>query len=1257
MSDPTSGKGKSSHSSAKPKKISKAVLRHEAFQNERLTPLRIKEETETQVEESTVPISLTPGSLWKERMTAYREAQRISFEKAKKRGEEPDKRAMLPDSDLFPEPGSIQAFNRWIPIGPAAVRRGQSANQATMSGRVSSIAIAPGGERIYIGAANGGVWRSLDKGRNWTSLMDDYDLNPSQLASDTQAIGAIALVSGGEPNQDIIYVGSGEAISGHTPGTGTGPYLGVGPVVSFDGGANWHTENVFSSSDPLTGEGFYELAVDPNDSEHVLAATTRGLYRREKVHLPTGNDTFLWRQIDILLFVPGTIGGLPINLSPEVTSVVATTQNGDSVFFATTFKGAILKSLDGHNWELISLGRGNINQRCIIRVLPEEPEFIYLIADDSSPFIDRAPVHELDSFALLELDTAVRLSSLEFSRFSWGLALEISPLDENILFAGGMNVFADVDGNPTSLNSTNGDYSAALYRIEVSQVGNNLSADLQFIGGSVHPDIHAIVFPPGQDNELWVGCDGGVFFTDRPSDSGMIFQSRNAGLQTVMLHHLGPHPTQDSVLISGTQDNGALRFTGEECWLLCQQGDSGYSVIHHENPYEIITTIQGSAPSPFRKSTEGATRGTFQLAGTPFSGNDGRLFYFPMEGEAYGQSPTNPNFLVTGGRFPAFSTDFGNSWARANNDPDFPDFIRAIAVFSENLFYVGTMEGSVWRYERNPGDSTFAQTFLNLAGLPFSGLLLSGPITDIAIDPVNPNGTAIYITFGGNGDFRHVWRFNGISWESTSGTAPFVDGLMDIQHNAIVVDPENHFHLYAGADIGVWRSTDRGNTWSPFSFGLPDVPVIDLKICPNRLLRASTHGRGVYEIRMDENWIPGVELFIRDTQLDQGRFPTINHLDDPVKIGDTVVHWNGPDIKLDFQDSHGEFQFPPGEVDFVKFVDELEDETPTFFARRSLSRGPAKVYAYIHNRGPLYANDVSVTALITQPGLGLPPLPTDYHLAIQNRTEINTPDWQTIGIQTLQDVRPIAPKIAEFDLLESTQPFVGPFTRNQFSVVVLLHHEADEYISTRTNVNFNSKQERKAAQKNTYILPTRFTRGGGLRSERYSPFSGKIWPIEPGFTNLKPVYMLQIIMGGYPGRIRLYLPRKVFSKQMAKQLNGLRRINGMRMYRYWAKEEISTCKKELESKKFRFHRELTEKRLSDIAFLAEQGVCLEIINKKSASIQGLNLPKGTPIPFSLFFEPRKGEPGVGTIYKGRLGMTIQQKEVEEWIAGMDLYLC
>ncbi|QTN41167.1 beta propeller repeat protein [Marinobacter salsuginis] len=57
--------------------------------------------------------------------------------------------------------------NRWVPIGPSVVRRGQADGRPRVSGRVRDLAISPDGQRAYAGSAKGGVWYTGDGGATW----------------------------------------------------------------------------------------------------------------------------------------------------------------------------------------------------------------------------------------------------------------------------------------------------------------------------------------------------------------------------------------------------------------------------------------------------------------------------------------------------------------------------------------------------------------------------------------------------------------------------------------------------------------------------------------------------------------------------------------------------------------------------------------------------------------------------------------------------------------------------------------------------------------------------------------------------------------------------------------------------------------------------------------------------------------------------------------------------------------------------------
>ena len=133
-----------------------------------------------------------------------------------------------------------------------------------VDGRISGVTGVPGDPlTFYLAAAQGGVWKSTDGGRNWKPI---FDKQPSG------AVGAIA-VAPSDPN--VIYVGGGEAnIRGNVQ-------AGEGLFRSTDAGASW-THQL-----KLRGQ-IGQLAVHPNDADIAFAAVLgnpfkaaedRGVYR------------------------------------------------------------------------------------------------------------------------------------------------------------------------------------------------------------------------------------------------------------------------------------------------------------------------------------------------------------------------------------------------------------------------------------------------------------------------------------------------------------------------------------------------------------------------------------------------------------------------------------------------------------------------------------------------------------------------------------------------------------------------------------------------------------------------------------------------------------------------------------------------------------------------------------------------------------------------------------------------------------------
>jgi hypothetical protein len=416
------------------------------------------------------------------------------------------------------------------------------------------------------------------------------------------------------------------------------------------------------------------------------------------------------------------------------------------------------------------------------------------------------------------------------------------------------------------------------------------------------------------------------------------------------------------------------------------------------------------------------------------------------------------------------SDDFGVTWPAVASPtlslPAGSGGVFSMVFASADRLFLGTTAGRVFRADHTAAGWSLTRID-NAAG---GALGLVALVSDLAVDWSDTTLSSVYTCLGGSGDPRHVWRFTGGAWQAASGAGG--TALLDVEHNAIVVDPAHSATVYVAADIGVWQSTDSGGSWTPLERGLPDAPVLDLQIHQGaRLLRAATHGRGVYEYRLDPPALSGTELYIRDTALDVARGGSTDGRNDPTVWPTTPVwHWRSPNIKVDVPTPAG-YQTPTNQLNFFQFHETLVDGS-----QGVATIGPPQVvhnrfYALVHNRGPLPEPSVRVLAAVANASAGLPALPAGYTANVQAGTALPGPDWTTLGVVTLTDLRPGVPQVAAFDLPSTVLPLPASLPGQQhFCSLVLLHSANDPFTSTEQNVDVLTVADRKVAQKNLHLV-------------------------------------------------------------------------------------------------------------------------------------------------------------------------------------------
>jgi hypothetical protein len=918
--------------------------------------------------------------------------------------------------------------------------------------------------------------------------MDNFDLDPTAVDATSLACGAIAIDSN---DPDRIYLGTGEGdtneIFASRLTNALPAYRGVGPVRSDDGGGSWHTEPTAAGSPTLLGAAFFALAVDPADRENVVGATNTGLYRRE----PNGAGGYQWVQ----------------KRAGIHSSVVVTASGGTTTFFAAAWGDRVYSSNDGSTWTAVGTGFPTGFGRIGLAVQSDNVNAVYaLVALTLSSGNSCQGIYRLDNLGGQWHNISGAPSGLLGGQMGYDLAMTIDPNDVNTLYVGGQAVNVG-DG--------------AIFRCAITSAGSPPAYSMvaTSIGTGSHADVHVLLHAPANSDVLWVCCDGGVFQTANATAGSPTFVARNTGLGTLSAEYIGQHPTEPAVLFVGLQDNGTARFTGEECWTGINGGDGGYCVVNWNNPFEVLTYADGGV---YRATDGGQDYGSWADVTPPVGW---QIMDEPLVGTPY--NPANPADAetVAFGAGPSLfiSSDFGATWPTSLTVAT-PIFAMIFA--SASRLYVGTTTGQVYRYDLS--GSTWTPTRIdNAAG---GALPLSGLITDLEVDPTDASGKSIYLSFGGHGDYRHLWHFDGNAWQSRSGTSGSVTALLDVEHNALVVDPSNPSTIFVGADIGVWKSQDGGLNWYAMESGLPDAAVLDLQIHqPARLLRAALHGRGVFEFKLDPPAEPDVQLYIRDTTLDLGLVPTVDGLSDPSQWPiQQVVHYESPNIKVDVPTPAG-YQTPTKQIDFYIFNDKLVDGSGGV-ATIDPSKGTVvnRVYVEVHNRGIKVEPAVQVMLLLANASAGLQPLPAGYAANVQAGTPISSATWQTVGITTISNLRVGVPQIVEFGLPSTMLPPPASLPgQSHFCLLAILHSVDDAFTNTITNADDLTIADRKVGQKNLNIV--QFV--GTPPPPGIHPQWGMLdIYIDRQLHEAKIIFNLQ----HFPGRVGVVVPRELHDPELIK---------------------------------------------------------------------------------------------------------------------------
>ncbi|MDH5805451.1 MAG: sialidase, partial [Gemmatimonadota bacterium] len=164
--------------------------------------------------------------------------------------------------------------------------------------RVSAVAgVAGDANTYYIGAASGGVFKTIDGGVHWDPVFDDQP---------AASIGALAV----DPsNPNVVWAGTGETFIRSNVSIGNGIYKTV------DGGKTWRHLGLED-----TGR-IGRIAINPNDPDIVVVAALGHLYgpQEERGVFRTQDGGETW---DRVLFVDRNTGAVDVVMDPNNPEII-----------------------------------------------------------------------------------------------------------------------------------------------------------------------------------------------------------------------------------------------------------------------------------------------------------------------------------------------------------------------------------------------------------------------------------------------------------------------------------------------------------------------------------------------------------------------------------------------------------------------------------------------------------------------------------------------------------------------------------------------------------------------------------------------------------------------------------------------------------------------------------------------------------------------------------------------------------------------
>jgi len=666
---------------------------------------------------------------------------------------------------------------------------------AGMSGRITAIDVdLSNPDLIYVGAASGGVWKSINGGMTWNPIFDDQP---------AQSIGAIKI---NQANPSEIWVGTGEGNPRNSHNSGAGVYR------SIDAGKSWTYMGLKETK-------LIHRIIVHKDNPNTIYVGAMGSAWGDSSHRGVYKSTDSGKNWKKILYVDQRTG---------IAELIADPNNPNKMFaamwdfrrtpwdFTSGGKGSGLYVTHdgGDNWKRFTdedgLPKGDLG-RIGLAISAANSNVVYALVEAK----ENALYKSFDGGATWKKhSTHANIGNRPFYYYE----LHADPNNENIVYSIYTYVSKSTDGGKT--------FSV------IADYGNN-----------VHPDHHAFWISPDDSSYVIDGNDGGMNISYDAGETWRFVSNLPVG----QFYHVSVDNDFPYNVYGGMQDNGTwvgpsfvLKSGGitNYDWQEVFFGD-GFDVapLPQDNRYGYAMS-QGGNIGRYDRET-----GRTEFV-KPYHPDGEKLRY--NWNAALALQPGSDCGLYYGSQFVHYSNDCGVSWNIISPDLTTNDTTKQKQMYSGGLTYdatgaennttilaiapspvdkdviwVGTDDGNLQL--TTDGGTNWVNLSSRLPSAPRFGF-----IVQIEVSQKNAGEAFVVMNNYRMNDwsaYAYHTTNHGQTWKRIANDAQ-IKGFV----TSIVQDPEEENLLFLGTDVGLYVSIDKGVTWNHWTEGFPQVQIRDMKI-------------------------------------------------------------------------------------------------------------------------------------------------------------------------------------------------------------------------------------------------------------------------------------------------------------------------------------------------------------------------------------------------------------------------------------------